>query len=150
MLALALLLVTTPIFGETYSAAGEEYDESLASPESIVEAKLLAPLKKHEEERSRFSRARLPPSLRRVRILNKTPQSDAQGHRFLSFAVDQVHSFKGGKQVNEASWIKNTIQGCLYPEAQKVLVYWGKNYYDPSVLWGVKTPVISGNICRVP
>jgi hypothetical protein len=72
-----------------------------------VQAKLLQPLKKRDDERSRFSRARMPPSERRVRVLDV--EVDTTGATFVRFAIDT----RGGiKQ----TWQPDTIVGCAYPE----------------------------------
>lgn len=78
-----------------------------------MQAKLLQPLEKRDDERSRFSRARMPAAERRVRVLDV--EVDATGATFVRFAIDA----RGGiKQ----TWQPNTMVGCAYPERGAVFV----------------------------
>lgn len=123
-------------------------DGEVDPAQTLIEAKLLEPLEKKEAERSRFSRAALPPQTRRIRILEKVPQSDAKGRAFLPFAIDETHSLGSGAEVPEGSWSKNTITGCVYLGSEDVMVRRGEVYYASSVLLGVPTPIAPAETCR--
>src|SRR5262245_14429268 len=115
--------------------SAEAVETVAASAKSMVQAKLLDPLQKTEAKRSRFSRAMTPPSARRLRILEDAPQTDGDGHHFLSFAVDESRSFgiKEDSGTAEDNWYKNAITGCVYPETGDVLVKLGEVYYASSI-----------------
>ena len=70
---------------------------------SLVTQKLIQPLAAKDGQRSKFSRARLPPSERRVRMLDDKPQHDSEGNAFYTFAVDQRH---GWRDDDDTSWSK--------------------------------------------
>jgi hypothetical protein len=128
----------------------EAADPLVTSAQSVVQAKFLDPLQKMESNRSRFSRAVLPPQARRVRILDNTPQADREGRLFLSFAVDESRSFgiEKDKGVAEDQWFKNAITGCVYPQTGDVLVKLGEAYYASSVLLGRSTPTSPADVCQ--
>lgn len=75
--------------------------------------KLLQPLARRDDERSRFSRARMPPAERRVRAL--TVEVDADGATFVRFAVDRRANM-------QPQWQPDTILGCVYLERGAVFV----------------------------
>jgi hypothetical protein len=124
----------------------------VTSAQSVLQAKLLKPLQKKEEHRSRFSRAVSPPQTRRIRILDDTPHTDREGRPFLAFAVDETRSFgvEEEKDGAEANWFKNAITGCVYPESGEVFVKLGEIYYPSSVLLGRSTPAAPTDVCRAP
>lgn len=125
-------------------------DRLVASARSVLQTKLLEPLQKKENDRSRFSRAALPPSARRIRILDDTPQTDGKGRPFLQFAVDESRAFGvvKEKEGTEADWFRNAIMGCVYPETGDVMVRRGEVYYTSSVLLGRTTPMAPTDVCR--
>lgn len=106
-----------------------------ASAQSVLQTRLLEPLQKKEANRSRFSRAVLPPSARRIRILDDTAQTDRVGRHFLAFAVDD-------------SRLQNAIRGCVYPETGDVMVKFGEVYYTASVLLGGTSATAPADVCR--
>jgi hypothetical protein len=73
--------------------------------ETLVQTKLLQPLARKDDERSRFSRARMPPAERRARVLET--QTDIDGATFVRFAVDVRHGYT-------PEWRADTIVGCAY------------------------------------
>lgn len=84
--------------------------ETQQQVEALVTTQLLQPLAKRDDERSRFSRARMPPAERRVRVLDSAV--DVFGDTFFRFVVDA----RGGiKQ----TWQPNTIVGCAYLEQRR-------------------------------
>ena|SRR5579885_685653 len=125
-------------------------DRLVTSAQSVLQTKLLEPLKKNEANRSRFSRAALPPQARRIRILDDVPRNDREGRSFVTFAVDESHAFgvQEGKDVAEANWFKNAITGCVYPETGDVFTKLGEIYYPSSVLLGHSTPAAPAGVCQ--
>lgn len=93
-----------------------------------VETGLVEPLMKQENERSRFSRARLPPHERRVRVTQATATLDKGGGAFLSFAID----VKWGAD----KWQENDIVGCAYPKTGALFVKRGNDYRPAEFLLG--------------
>ncbi len=150
LMLLGLFVIALPTLAEFPTAEGQDIENHFDSIEAIVETKLLTPLHKKEQDRSRFSRAALPATARRVRILDKSPQSDTQGRAFFRFAVDESRSLKIKQKDTKADfdWQQNTITGCVYPKTREVLVRLDKNYYDASVMWGIKTAEKTTDVCR--
>lgn len=122
----------------------------VSSAPSIIQTKLLEPLQKKEEHRSRFSRAALPPQARRLRILDDTAATDRTGRSFVAFAVDESRGFvvKNDKDVAEDNWFKDAMTGCVYPETGDVIVKLGEEYYPSSVLLGRSSPKAPDGVCR--
>jgi hypothetical protein len=135
--ALIFLAASPPLSAETS-------DRLAASARSVIQAKLLEPLHKKEEDRSRFSRAVTPPHARRIRILDTAPRADGQGRPFLSFAVDETRSFG---EADETDWFKDAIMGCIYPETGEVMVRRGEVYYAASIMLGRPTPTARNDVC---
>ena len=90
----------------------------------------------------------MPPSARRIRILDNSAQVDAKGHPFILFAIDESRGFAAEKDVADANWFKDTITGCVYPETGEVLVKRGEVYYPAAMLWGAPTPTAPTNVCQ--
>jgi hypothetical protein len=88
-------------------------DATQAQVETLVQQKLLRPLAKRDDERSRFSRARMAPAERRARVLDV--EVDANGATFVRFAVDARSS-------SRQRWQPTTIVGCAYPARDEVFV----------------------------
>ncbi|WP_394844834.1 hypothetical protein LZC95_48280 [Pendulispora brunnea] len=95
-----------------------------------VEQALLKPLAEKEKERSRFSRARLPPRERRVRVTEATTTRDASGREYVAFSVD----VRFGDQ-----WQENDIVGCAYPQSGALFVKRGDEYRPADILLGKNT-----------
>jgi hypothetical protein len=111
-------------------------DESVAAAmQRRVEEKLVKPLAEKENERSRFSRARLPPSARRVRITQATPTLDKNGREYVSFAVDVRYG---------PEWTENDIVGCAYPKSGALLVKRGNEYRPATILLGKSEDPVAG------
>ena len=123
-------------------------DGTAASAKAALQETLLAPLEKKEAERSRYSRAVLPPQTRRIRILGVS-KTDAKGRPFLSFAIDESRAYGiRDQEVAESDWLKDAITGCVYPETAAVMVKRGEVYYPSSILLGIRTPIASADVCR--
>lgn len=150
-IVLALLAILAQTFVDSSGPlwAGTSGDP-VASAKAVLETKLLEPLQKKEETRSRYSRAVLPPHARRIRILDKVAVTDSQGRAYLAFAIDESRGFRaaGDKDTSEADWLKDTITGCVYPETGAVLVKRATVYYPASMLLGVRTSPASADACR--
>ena len=82
----------------------------------MVDKQLLAPMKKAEGKRKRFSRAAPVPTARRVRVLDNEALTDARGKTFVRFAVDVRYGFNEKGEWNEH------MQGCAYPSEGEVYV----------------------------
>ncbi|WP_394823538.1 hypothetical protein [Pendulispora albinea] len=92
-----------------------------------VEEALLKPLTEKEKVRSRFSRARLPPHERRVRVLQATAIIDASGREYVPFAVDVRYGDE---------WQEDDIVGCAYPQSGALFVKHGDAYRPAGILLG--------------
>lgn len=99
---------------------------------------LLEPLAEHEAKVSRFSRARLPPRERRVRVTQTTAVLDKAGHAFVAFAVD----VRWGEQ-----WHDNDIVGCAYPKTGALFVKRGEEYQPAEILVGKPADAVAG-VCQ--
>lgn len=86
-------------------ASADEVNAEVKAAEARIAEVVVKPLAAFEENRSKFSRARLPPKERRVRVTRATPSLDAAGHAFFPFAIDA----KWG-----AGWQADTVVGCAY------------------------------------
>jgi len=120
------------------------------SAQAAIRNKLLEPLQKKEEKRSRFSRAALPPSARRLRLLNVTSQTDLRGRAFFAFAVDEQRNFAmiADPGQDESQWNNDSIVGCVYPESGEVMVKRGEAYFPASVLLGKTASQAGGDVCQ--
>ncbi len=126
-----------------------------ATPEddakAVVQKSLIAPLRAKEEKHSRFSRARLPAQVRRVRMLDSEPKKDSQGSEFLTFAVDAKHGFgelDDDGEVKADAWRKDVITGCVYPESGEVFVKKGEKLFGAGLLLGKKTSAAAEHVCK--
>jgi hypothetical protein len=90
---------------------------------ALVEKELLAPMRKSESKRSRFSRAAPVAIERRVRVLDTLAQADARGKSFVRFAVDVRHPFD-----ETGTWEQNAMVGCAYPDEAQVFVKRGEGF----------------------
>lgn len=123
------LLPSFALAAEPDPAAGEK------AVRAQVEATVLEPLAEAEARRSRFSRARLPPRERRVRVTQATPATDAQGREFLSFAIDVRFG---------AGWKDDDVVGCAYPATGEVFVKRGDSFRPASILLGKNVKPVAG------
>ena len=119
------------------------------SAKAVLEKELLTPLAVKERKHSRLSRSRLPPLARRARIVDSAAHTDARGEAFVAFAVDDQHgyvAFDDGP--SEASWRKDVIVGCVYPERGEVFVRIGNDYRPGSLLLGKSVKVADASVCH--
>lgn len=112
---------------------------------ALVTAKLIEPLAAKDSHRSKFSRARLPPTARRVRVLDEAPQHDSEGNAFYSFAVDQRH---GWSNDDHAKWSTASLTGCVYPDSSEVFIKRGKSFHPAIAATGKKTKAAPERTCQ--
>lgn len=117
-----------------------------SSTASLVKERLIQPLAAKDSKQSKFSRARLPPSERRVRVLDEKPQQDSAGEAFVTFAVDARHGW--GDDKGEASWNKAQITGCVYPSRSEVFIKRGNAYHPAAAAVGKKTKAAPQHTCQ--
>lgn len=122
---LALLLV--PSFASA--------DEPASVVRRRVEKGLLEPLAQKEKERSRFSRARMPPQERRVRVTQTALTVDASGRAYMTFAVDVRY---------DSTWHENDVIGCAYTQTGALFVKRGDEFRPADVLLGKDVDVVPG------
>lgn len=127
LLALSLLV----------SSAAFANDEDAAA---IVQKLLVTPLRAKEAKQSRFSRARLPPQARRVRMLDE--HKDSAGATYFSFAIDTRYGVGDGDE-----WEKDSTTGCVYVAKQEVFVKLGERYRPAAVLLGKKVDPADARVC---
>ncbi len=131
--SLSLVLSLVP------SLARADEPSLAAQVEQRVKKGLLEPLAEHEAHVSRFSRARIPPQERRVRVTQTTATVDKSGGAFLAFAIDVRW---GG-----AEWHENDIVGCAYPKTGALFVKRGDEYRPADVLLGKAHDAVPG-VCQ--
>jgi hypothetical protein len=100
-----------------------------------VEKGLVEPLAQKEKERSRFSRARMPPQERRVRVTQAAVALDASGRAYMAFAVDVRRG---------TEWHENDVVGCAYTQTGALFVKRGDEYRPAEILLGKDVDVASG------
>ncbi len=111
----------------------------------MINDKLIQPLAAKERDQSKFSRARLPPSERRVRMLDKEPQQDSAGDAFYTFAIDARH---GWGDSDEDNWTKAAITGCVYPGRGEVFIKRGSGFHPAQAAVGKKTKAAPDRTCH--
>lgn len=111
---------------------------------ALVQNDLVRPLTVKEQERGKFSRARLPASERRVRILDEHPQRDALGAAFYTFAVDARHGFID----DDAGWKLAAVTGCVYLERDEILVKVGERHRPAAFMLGKNLKPVAETSCK--
>jgi hypothetical protein len=146
MLVLGSLITATLAFATPPASESPEK----AAARSVVEETLIKPLRAKELKRSHFSRARLPPQARRVRILDAEPQKDPEGAAFVTFAVDARHGYlaEDDPNVPESDWRKDTLTGCVYVERGEVFVKLGDEHQPAAILLGQRTMTSTAHACQ--
>lgn len=120
-------------------------NEVTVDASAIVEEKLISPLGKKEARQSRFSRAELPPQVRRVRVIEQQHATDGRGAAFVAYAVDEQSG--RFRRADGAAWRRDTIVGCVYPARREVFVKRGDKYFDAGLLLGRKSDEVAA-VCR--
>ena len=117
---------TLPLLVSMLCASVAFAEPPASSPSAVtelVDKQLLAPLKKAESRRSRFSRAAPVAVERRLRLLDAVALTDRHGKAFFRFAIDERRAFDEAGQ-----WEKDRISGCAYPGERTVFVQHGAAY----------------------
>ena len=112
-------------------------DPPAAVVQRRVEKGLLEPLAQKEKEQSRFSRARMPPQERRVRVTQAAVTLDASGRAYMAFAVDVRRG---------TEWHENDVVGCGYTQTGALFVKRDDEYRPAEILLGKDVDVAS-NVC---
>jgi hypothetical protein len=140
MRPIQLVLLSILLSSGTASLARAEEGPSLSIIQASVEERFVAPLSRWQERRSRFSRARIAPEARRLRMTAPALQRDGRGEDFAAFAVDV--RFRGSKEWGEA------LAGCIYPASGGIFVQYGDRYVAGALLYGKKSPDAPEGVCR--
>jgi hypothetical protein len=122
------------------SVAFAEPPQQAAS--ALIDKLLVAPLKKAESRRSKFSREAPVAVQRRIRMLDAELLTDVQGKRFVRFAIDVRRPHDEDEQ-----WHPYVVLGCAYPEDKQVFVRSGEEFVPASSLLG-KDVEPSQSACR--
>jgi hypothetical protein len=141
------LVVVVATLAVTPSLASAGSETKPKSAVALVTERLVQPLVAKERDQSKFSRARLPPSERRVRVLDEKPQNDSAGESFVTFAIDARHGW-GNDEKDEESWSKAVITGCVYPSRGDVFIKRGKAFHPAAAAVGKKTKAAPEATCR--
>jgi hypothetical protein len=136
LLTFALLLTSASLSFAESSAPDAQ------AAEARVKSGLLEPLAAKEREQSKFSRARLPAQERRVRV-DQTPQIDARGAVFYTFAVDARH---GIRRKDDEGWKMATVTGCAYANGD-LYVKNGERHRPAAFLLGKNLKPVAEHIC---
>jgi hypothetical protein len=148
---LVILLSSRMTFAEPTAANGspsEVKSTEAKAAVALVSHDLIQPLAAKERNVSRFSRARLPPQDRRVRILDEQPRKDAQGSAFVRFAIDARHGFYAQAADDESRWRLATITGCVYVDRKQVFVKNGDEYRAAAFLLGKNLKAAAESTCQ--
>ena len=140
LLCISLLILLASIAAAEPGKAVEPTKE-IAAIEALVERTLLDPLAKRESERSRFSRVRMPPAERRVRVTAAAKAHDVNGRAFFLFAIDARDGHLGNDE-----WDHDVFVGCAYTEGA-VFVRLGDDYLPAKVLVGEKAKAPGSSVC---
>lgn len=108
---------------------------------AIVQKTLVSPLVAKEAKQSKFSRARMPPAARRIRVLEE--KTDSSGEKFVNFAIDSSYGY-----LDDGEWEKNTTTGCVYVGKQEVFVKLGSTYRPAATLLGKKSEPADARVCK--
>lgn len=148
ILALVLFSHTTFAAPTAASGAPEVKSAEAKSAVALVSNDLVTPLAVKEDKQSRFSRGRLPPQERRVRILDDKPRKDADGVAFMRFSVDSRFGYAAKTRDDESQWRRDTITGCVYLERNQVFVKKGDSYRPAAFLLGKNVKAAAESTCE--
>ena len=140
-----LFVAVTLTLTSSLASAGSKAAEPKTAV-ALVTDQVVQPLAAKDDKQSKFSRARLPPSERRVRVLDEQPQQDSTGETFVTFAIDTRHGWGGEK--GESAWTKAAITGCAYPSRGEVFIKRGKAFHPAAAAVGKKTKAAPEATCR--
>jgi len=134
----------------TYSFAALLASAALAAPPdarsdgaivAAVQHEFLAPFAEWRAEHSKFSRAAMPPSEMRVRLLSK-PHQDAEGAEFVPFAVDT-------RRV-DGEWQAAQMTGCVYVTSSAVYVKRGGGFRAAADYFALRDTNPNTSVCVSP
>ena len=111
---LVLMLCASVAFAEPPAPPAPASQSAVAE---LVDKQLIAPLKKAESRRAKYSRAAPAPVTRRVRVLDSVALTDAHGRQFVRFAVDERRGWD-----ERSAWRSDRMLGCAYPNEREVFV----------------------------
>jgi hypothetical protein len=137
------VVAVTLVLASSLASAGSKSEPKSAV--ALVTDQVVQPLVAKERDQSKFSRARLPPSERRVRVLDEKPQQDSAGETFVTFAID---ARRGWANDDDAAWTKAAITGCAYPSRGEVFIKRGKVFHPAAAAVGKKTKAAPEATCR--
>jgi len=121
---------------------------SESEAKAVIQKQLIAKLTAKEEKHSRFSRAYIPPQVRRVRVTDEVAKTDEKGGEFMTFAVDAHHGFnEEAPAADSKSWRKDAIVGCVYVESGEVFVKKNDKFVPGGMLLGKKTTPAPEHVC---
>ena len=100
-----------------------------------VDEGLIKPLAAKELDDGKFSRARMPPRERRVRVIDATATPDKDGREYVAFAVD----VRFGKE-----WRENDVVGCAYVKTGDIFVKRGTEHRPAAFLLGKNVAAVAG------
>ncbi len=133
--SLSILLASGTALPSPAWAGNPEHSRAASSAVSkLVEKALLKPLVAREEARSTYSRARMPPAARQVRVLDSAPVADPQGREFVRFAVDEKRF---------TAWERGTLVGCAYVADGAVFVRHGTKVQSAAQYVGQAGPKVT-------
>lgn len=150
-LSIALLFTSTLAFANPPTPKADTPAPTPVQDEAakVVQTKLVQPLTAKEGERSRFSRARMPPQARRVRVLDAEPKKDSSGAAYMAFAVDARHGFAVlDVDDDDKGWRKDTLTGCVYVQSGEVFIKRGDDFMAAAMLLGKKSPAPAAHVCK--
>ncbi|MDX2091801.1 MAG: hypothetical protein SFX73_28325 [Kofleriaceae bacterium] len=139
---LALLVITTSSLAFAETAPNKAPSFTNPTAVALIEDQLLRPLAAKDSERSKFSRARVPATARRVRVLDRAALVDATGKAFVRFAVDERYGWFDAN--DDDSWNASEITGCAYLEAREVFIERGGKIHPAAARLGKKTKPVAG------
>jgi hypothetical protein len=129
------LCVLALLLAPSFASADEDPPAVVA--QRRIEKGLVQPLVQKERERSRFSRAMMPPQERRVRVTQTVPVVDGNGRSYLTFAIDVRRG---------PTWHDNEVVGCAYLQTGALFVKSGDAYRPAAILLGKALDAVP-NVC---
>lgn len=139
LLFLVLTLCASVSLAEPPVAPANKVQDAAAA---LVNKQLVAPLKRAEGKRNRFSRAAPVAVLRRVRVLDAVASRDLRGAEFVRFAIDVRRGWD-----EQGVWQKDSLIGCAYLNEREVFVQRGAAYMPARSLLGEQYEERPG-VCR--
>ncbi|MGC4025360.1 MAG: hypothetical protein QM744_09535 [Mesorhizobium sp.] len=111
-------------------------EPAAARAKRLVEQGLVEPLANREPKR--FSRVRMPPRERRVRITQPAASVDGKSRAFLPFAIDVRYG---------SQWRDTDLFGCVYLSTGSIFVKRGDAYRPVAFLLGKHVEPVAG-VCE--